>query len=584
MNGDGDIPYLREAVVFLVAALIVVPLFLRLRVSPLLGYLAVGMLIGPYGLGRLAESYGWIGYVAVWDVTHVRHVAQLGVVFLLFMIGLELSAERLWQMRRAVFGLGSAQVLVCGVIIGLCAWAWGNTPSVSVVLGACLALSSTAVVVQLLNERGEIATRLGRTCVAILLFQDLAVAPMLVLVGIGGVAGERDLMGELALAFVKTAGVVIVIVLAGRWLLRPFYRRIAALRSQQMFLALTLLAVIGTAWLSGRFGLSMALGALLAGIVLAETEFRHQIETEMSAFKDLLLGLFFISVGMSIDLAVAAQQWMWLIVAMLGLGVIKAVVIAALCRAFGRPAAVAIPAGLLLGQAGEFGFVIVGMAMRNELLPAPVGQFMLVLVALTMVATPLVALLADRVEHGLRAREHKRELGPDAEEVGDLDGHVIIAGFGRVGRMIAHFLEQHDIDYVALDTNAAAVSQCRGRGLPIYFGDASRAELLGRVGAERAAALVVTVDDPSVAGHLVEQVRRDWPSLKLYVRTRDAAHSRDMLSLGANEVVPEAVEASLQLAGRVLEGVGVPDEAVDTLIERTRRRELDLIKAPPTHE
>jgi monovalent cation:proton antiporter-2 (CPA2) family protein len=351
MAGDGDISYLREVVVYLVAALIVVPLFLRLRASPLLGYLAVGVLIGPYGLGRLAESYNWVGWVAVWDATHAAHVAELGVVFLMFMIGLELSAERLWQMRRAVFGLGSAQVLVCGLAIGISVWLLGHPPTSAVVLGACLALSSTAVVFQLLGERGEIATRLGRTCVAILLFQDLAVAPMLVLAGIAGGDRGGGVPMELALALAKTVAMVAAIGLAGRFLLRPLFQRIAVLHSQQMFLALTLLVVIGAAWTSGRLGLSMALGALLAGLVLAKTEFRHQIEADMAPFKDLLLGLFFISVGMSIDLAVAVGQWVWLIAAVVGLGVLKAAIIAGLCFAFGLSASVAVPAGLLLGQA-----------------------------------------------------------------------------------------------------------------------------------------------------------------------------------------------------------------------------------------
>ncbi len=579
MTATGDIPNLREAVVFLIAALAVVPLFLRLRASPVLGYLAVGALIGPYGLGRLAETYSWLGYVAVTDVQHVAHVAELGVVFLMFMIGLGLSGTRLWQMRRAVFGLGTAQMVASAAVVGFIAAAWGNPASTAVILGASLAMSSTAVVMQLLTERDEVATRLGRTCVAILLFQDIAVAPILVLAGILGAESVRGLPVELGFALLKTAAVVVVIIVAGRFVLRPLYHRIAALRSQQMFVALTLLAAIGTAWASGRLGLSMALGALLAGLALAETEFRHQIEAEISSFKDLLLGLFFISVGMGIDLAVLAEGWAWLAASVVGLFAIKAAVVIALCFAFRLPAHVAVPAGMLLGQAGEFAFVVIGLAIHSEAVPAPVGQFMLLVVALTMTATPLVALVASRMEALLRARGGAQALAPDAAEIGDLEGHVIIAGFGRVGRMIARFLEAQDIAYVALDLDATAVAFSRARSLPVYYGDAGRAELLRRVACDRAAALVVTVDDPAVAGRMLQQVRRDWPNLKIYARSRDAEHSRELLALGASEVVPETVEASLQLAGRVLEGAGVPDEAVDDLIDRMRRREIDLIRS-----
>ncbi|MCK6453201.1 MAG: monovalent cation:proton antiporter-2 (CPA2) family protein [Alphaproteobacteria bacterium] len=579
MTATDDIPNLREAVVFLVATLAIVPLFLRLRASPVLGYLAVGALIGPYGLGRLAEDHPWLGYVAIADVKRVAHVAELGVVFLMFMIGLELSGTRLWQMRRAVFGLGTAQMVASAAVVGLVAAAWGHAPSTAVILGAALAMSSTAVVMQLLTERGEIATRLGRTCVAILLFQDLAVAPILVLAGIAGSDSGRGLPAELGFALLKTAAVVVVIVLAGRFALRPLFHRVARLRSQQMFVALTLLAAIGTAWASGWLGLSMALGALLAGLALAETEFRHQIETEISSIKDLLLGLFFISVGMGMDLAVVAEAWTWLASSVVGLFAIKAAIIVALCLAFGLPAHVALPAGMLLGQAGEFGFVVIGLAIGSGAVPAPVGQFMLLVIALTMAVTPLAALLARRIEDLLRARDGARELGPDAAEIGELEGHVIIAGFGRVGRMVARFLDAQEIDYVALDLDATSVAFCRARGLPVYYGDAGRAELLKRVASDRATALVLTVDDPAVAGRVLQQVRRDWPSLKVYARSRDAPHSRELLAMGASEVVPETVEASLQLAGRVLEGVGVPDDAVDDLIDRMRQRELDLIRS-----
>jgi CPA2 family monovalent cation:H+ antiporter-2 len=578
-----EIPYVRETVVFLLAAVAVAPAFHRLRVSPLLGYLVVGIAIGPKGLGLLAGAHPWLGYVTVADADSVRRLAELGVVFLLFMIGLELSADRLWTMRRAVFGLGGAQVAASTAAIALAAWGWGHAPAAVLVLGACLAMSSTAVVIQLLSERGEIATRLGRSAVAVLLFQDLAVVPLLILVGAltAGGAAAGPLAGDLALALAKAAGAIAAILALGRLVLRPIYRRIAGLRNRDLFVALTLLAVIGTAQLTALAGLSMALGAFMAGLVLAETEFRHQVEAEIAPFKGLLVGLFFIAVGMSLDLGAAAANAGAIALSAAGLYALKAAIVAALAFAFRLPAPVALPLGLLLGQGGEFGFLVVGAAAAGGLLPPSVGQFMLLVVALTMMATPVVAVLAARLGAALHRRAAAAETPPGVPDEAGLEGHVVIAGFGRVGRMVARFLASERVPYLAIDGDAALVARERRAGVPVYYGNVAQPEMLRRMGLERALALVVTIDEPGAAGMLVERVSQAWPHLKLFVRARDAAHSRAMLRLGATEAVPETVEASLQLAGRVLEAAGAPPEAVGKLIAEIRAQELAGLQPGP---
>lgn len=581
MEPHTGLPYLREAVVFLVATVAVVPLFQRLRASPVLGYLAIGAIVGPHGLGRLAQDHPWLAYVVIADVDHVQRFAELGVVLLLFVIGLGLSIDRVWRMRRAAFGLGLAQVAVCGAAIAAVAWSWGNPPPVAIVLGACLALSSTAIVVQLLAERAETATRTGRAAIAVLLFQDLAVVPILFLVGVLGGERSGSLAVEFAVAVAKAAVAIGLILALGRLLLRPLFRRIAALRSQDLFVALTLLAVIGTAWLTGATGLSMALGAFLAGLVLAETEFRHQIEMEIAPFKGLLLSLFFVSVGMTIDPLAVAGQMTALAAAVAGLLALKAAIIVVLALAFGLPPAVALPLGLLLSQGGEFGFLVVGQAVANGLMPPPVGKFMVMVVALTMAATPFLALLAHAGERRLRAARPPGTLPEPSEDIGDLEGHVVIAGMGRVGSLVGKVLEARQTPMVGVDLDTAEVARQRRAGRLVFFGDAARRDLLARLGLDRAAAVVITLNDWDAVCRVLDRLRADWPELKIYARARDAEHARLLLERGATHVVPETVEASLQLAERVLEDMGLPQETADGLIDAQRAEILAALESAP---
>lgn len=574
MESQLHLPHLREIVVFLLAAAVVVPAMQQIKIDAALGFLAVGALIGPFGLGAFTDDIGFLRYVVIDDLDGVRALAELGVVFLLFMVGLELSPERLWSMRRLVFGLGASQVLVTSVVIGAIAWAWGNPPQVAVVLGACLALSSTAVVMQTLIDRGKLSTRVGRTSFAILLFQDLAVVPILVLVTLLDPAATETPWTSVVRAVLSAVAVCAVIMLLGRKVLRPLFRQTTRTHSPELFMAMTLLAIIGTATATAAAGLSMALGAFLAGLLIAETEFRHQIEVDISPFKGLLMGLFFISIGMGIDVRAVADNVFWVLASVVGLYVLKGAIVTGLARLYAVPMHVAVPAGLLLGQGGEFAFVVISIAMVLNIIPTDTAQFIVIVTSLTMMITPLMAILSEHVGRWLTAREAEDEPMTSGSE--ELTDHVIIAGFGRVGRVIAHFLAATRTPYVALDLDGPLVSELRQTGAPVFYGDASRSEVLNLVGVENASALVITLDNPLAAARIARTIHSKWPLLPLYVRARDRRHAAQLIRFGATRAVPETAESSLQLARSVLREVGVPLSAANQMIEKVREGDYAL--------
>ena len=583
-----QIPHLREIVVFLVTAAILVPTFQRLRITPILGFLFFGILLGPYGFGLFVDRLGILRHAVIYDVEGVRALAEMGIVFLLFTIGLELSWPRLWSLRRLVFGLGAAQVAVTGIAIGVTAWLWGNSMQASILLGASLALSSTAIVMQALIERDQFTTRAGRASFAILLLQDLAVIPILFLITVfaagAGNAAQASLRDTTLPALAAIAGIVIV----GRFALKPLFRIAAMGHCRELFTAMTLLTIIGTAAITAAAGLSMALGAFLAGLILAETEFRHQIEIEIAPIKGLLLGLFFMSVGMGIDVRVLAEHGFWLAIAVIGLFLLKTVLTTLLCRLYRLPWPVAAQTGLSLAQGGEFAFVVIGMAMALSIMPRDVGQFMLILVSLTMVAAPGMVWLGERVARRLADREDGPPPGPTGADLDNLEGHVVIAGYGRVGREVSHILQTMQVQYVALDTNGPAIARYRARGEPVFYGDASRFDMLEKVGANRAAALLVSMNDPTASARTVRAARAACPSLPIYVRAHDRSHLAELRALGATEVIPETTESSLQLAGQLICALGVPNEAVNQLIQQIRERDYADMepagKPPPGRE
>lgn len=582
MDHNDAIPYFRELVVFLAAAGIVVPVFHRLRISPVLGFLAVGLVIGPYGLALFADSLPLLKYITIREIEGVRLIAEFGIMFLLFTIGLELSLERLWQLRRMVFGFGLCQMLVTAAVIAGIAVLFGNTPHGAIVLGSCLALSSTAIVMQLLVETRRSATPLGRASFSILLLQDLAVVPILLLLGFlaaaqAGADAEAQLLPQLGRTLLGAAVAIGGIVLFGRYLIGPLYRLVGGAKSPELFMALTVLIVIAMAAATGAVGLSMALGAFLAGLLLSESEYRHAVEVSIEPFKGLLLGLFFLSVGMGIDLRVALSNAPWAILSVIGLFVVKGGVIGVLALLFRQGRSVAVEMALLLGQGGEFAFVVVSLAERLGLLPPDIAQFMLLVVSLSMLASPFVAQLGRRLGQRLQSRDAARLHGLGDGQQEALEGHVVICGYGRVGRNVSRILDAESIPWIALDNDAENVALHRQDGRPVHFGDASRSELLERLGAGHAQSLVVTLDDPMAASHLVTAARRSWASLPILARARDVYHADQLYRAGASQVVAEAVEASLQLGARALESTGLPDDAVRDRIERMRSAAIERI-------
>ncbi len=556
--------FLYEVVVFLGAAVVFVLVSRRLGVNPIIGYLAAGVLIGPHGLRLIA------------DADSVRDLAELGIAFLLFSIGLELSAKRLSVLRRQIFGLGSAQFLVTALIIGAVTLSLGATIEAAVIVGGGLALSSTAIVLQLLSERGEIASRMGRISFSILLLQDLAAVPLLAMVPLLG-GGETD-WGQLGVAAATASAAAVAIIVAGRLAIRPLFRAMGGERGPEMFVALTLLTVLGTGLIAEAVGLSLTLGAFLAGLLLAETEFRHQVEADIQPFRGLLLGLFFMTIGMSIDLGVVLRHWSLAGGLVVTLIVGKAMVLYALCRIFGLSRAISVRTGLMLSQGGEFGFILIGGAMAAGVLPIEIGQICLVVISLTMMLTPLLANLGKRAAE-LVERQAAIGLAALEEENLDLEGHVIIAGFGRVGRNIARLLDSHRLPYVALDTDPARVRQGRAEGRSIFYGDASRPELLWGIGADRARAAVIAVNDDAAAMRMVTLLRQKLPDLQILVRVRDPAQIEALNRAGASAIVPETLEASLALGRRLLTSLGMPEKDVVSALDALRSAGPD--RAPP---
>nr|WP_307742647.1 cation:proton antiporter [Massilia varians] len=568
---------MREILLFLILSGILIPILQRLRINQVIGFLAVGTLVGPFGLGLLAGEVPWLAFLTFPRDQGIAALAEIGVLFLMFMIGLELSAARLWAMRRWVFGAGTAQVLASAVLVGgVLLLAYGLDAQAAVVVGLVLSLSSTAVVMQLLAQQGATGSPLGQAAFAILMLQDLAVVPILLLIGALGAGSGGDGVAVLALTTLLKAGIAITLIyLVGGRVVHKLFRAFAEHRQPDVFMALILLSTFGIAGLSAAAGLSMALGAMIAGLLLAETEFKHEVELMVEPFKGLLMGLFFMTVGMSIDTRQILAAPLLLAASLAGLVLLKTLVTASLLRIGGQPWSRALEGGLLLGQGGEFAFVAIGYAMGARVLdPALGGQVMLV-VGLSLFITPLLARLGRAIgERGEHARDkHAAEV--DNGALGSARGRVIIAGFGRVGQQLGKLLGEQNIPFVAFECNAKLVSKLHAEGQPVYFGDASRPELLRRVHADEAPAIVLTMDHAASSMHAVRGIRREFPHARLFVRSRDEKHARALRLAGASVVVPETLEASLQLSAFVLETMGLDARLVAGIVDHER----DLVTA-----
>lgn len=549
-----------DVLVFLAIAVLVSPLCHRIKVSPVLGYLVAGSVVGPAGLGVISDNES------------TRSLAELGIVFLLFMIGLELSWDRLRVIRHFIFGLGSAQVLGCGLAGTIVLSVLVPTLSLpgAVVVGLALAFSSTAFVLQILSERGALTSQTGRVAVAVLILQDLAVVPLLVLIpllGAGG--GVWDMAWGMGVAMTKAVLAMATIFVVARLALRPLFQAVAATRSPEVFVAAALFAVIGTSFATESVGLSHSLGAFLAGVMLASTEFRHQVEADILPIRGLLMGLFFLTVGMTVNPTVLLAD---LPTAAIGVGLllgIKTVILAALAMAFRFPLGTALHLGLLLAQGGEFAFVVLARAQQNMLLGPVTAELITGIVAISMAATPVLAICGEWI-----ARQRQRATSQPAEpddETKDMANHVIVAGCGRAGQIVLSVLRDQNIPFVAIEREPLLVETLRKNGLPVYFGDIRKLEVLKAVGGDRARAVVLTIDSGSSREKLVPRLHELFPKLHILVRARDRRQARGLELGGAAAVVPEILEGSLQLSGQVLRHLGTPAEEVSVLLEEYRR-------------
>lgn len=554
--------YLLDAVTLLAAAVLVVPLFQYLGLGSVLGFLCAGLIIGPAGIGLISE------------VGEILHFAELGVVFLLFIIGIELKPSRLWLMRRQVFGLGTAQVTITGLALTAILVLLGIELKPAIILALGLALSSTAFVLQLLTESGTINRTFGRNAFAILLLQDLAVVPLLALAPLLA-EGQTSVGSDLGIALLEAVAILMAVILAGRHLLRPMLNRVATHGNAETFLATALLLVLGVSLLVEHAGMSMAMGAFLAGLLIADSEFRHQILADIQPFRGLLLGLFFMSVGMSVDLIVLINQPLLFLGLLIGLLAVKALILYALARLFGidhRNAGVVAP---LLAQGGEFGFVLFGVSNQLDLLSGEIYQQSILVIALSMAVTPLLA-------RGIRRQPTQAVPStseePAPEQSPTEDGPtVIIAGFGRIGMRIASILKQAGVSYIAVENRADAVQNGREKGYEVVFGDAARTDVLHAVGADKARLMLLAMDNAEAIEKLVKEIHRRMPNLPIYARGHDRQRCAVLMRNGASGVVSENLEASLQLARYALNGANLGQEIIEKALNDYRECYYDDI-------
>jgi glutathione-regulated potassium-efflux system ancillary protein KefC len=558
-------------VVLLAAVVLTVPVVKRLGFGAPLGYLAAGLAIGPGGLALVT------------DVETLAHISELGVVMLLFLIGLELRPARLWVMRKAVLGLGGAQVaLTAAILAGTGVFLLGLPFAVAVVIGFGLALSSTAMVLPMLAERDLMTTRAGRDAFSILLFQDLAIIPAVALLPLLGDGAAPTDAGSAWLAVAKAGAAVAVVLLGGRLLVRPVFRLVDSARTPEIFTATALLIVIGTALLVQEAGLSMSLGAFMAGVLLSDSEYRHEIRADIEPFEGLLLGLFFVSVGMGADIGALMAEPLRLSALALGLMTVKAAVLFALARTGGQSTGVAARMATVLSQGGEFGFVLFGLAVAVGAMSAEYAAVTMLVVTLSMIATPFAFAAEERWLAPRLIRRAERAF----DIIENTDPPVIICGFGRVGQIVGRVLRVRGIGFTALEQNAEQVEVVRRFGNKVYYGDPSRPDVLRAAGAEQAKVLVVTLDDPEQSLRVVEAAVRHFPDLSVYARARNRRHAHLLMDrgIGFDRIVRETFDSSLRLTAEILEAIGIEPEEARRTVETFRvYDERTLIKQHAIH-
>jgi len=539
---------LGDAVVILGVAGIVIPLFARFRITPVIGFILAGLAVGPYGLGKLVAGNPWLASLTISDPHGLDLFAEIGIVLLLFSIGLELSFSRLWAMRRQVFGLGSLELLLGAALIALALIALGNSPSTAVALGLALAMSSTALVLRITDP----GTAVGKAALAMLLFEDIALVPIIFLLGAMGRGGEAQDASQILHTLWQGGLVILALMLVGRWLLPHLFVQAARTKSPEVFLATSLLVVIVAALATSTTGLSPIVGALIAGLLIAETEYHGEVEAITAPFKGLALGIFLITVGMSIDLTMVWARLAEIAIALVAVFVVKAIVTGFVLRAMGARSGTATEAGILLASPSETTLIVLATALGVGLINAESAQFWQTVTALGLTITPLLALLGRRLA--------RRVDVPDAAYHPEADPaarHAIVVGLGRVGRLVADMLDEHDKPYVAVDSDADLVIDGKRDGYNSLFADVSQGDALGRLGADHASAVILTMDQPVIVRRLVRKLRQQYPELPIIARARDASHAGELYRAGASHAVPETLEASLQLSEAVLVELGV---------------------------
>lgn len=558
--------HLFDIIILLSAAVFIVIAFWKMNISPVLGYFVAGALIGSHG-------FNLINSVEVMD-----NFAEFGVVFLLFIIGLELTFERLIAMRRHVFGFGSLQVIVTMIAIWCIALAFGVNTNMAAVIGGGLALSSTAIVLQVLQEKGSQASQVGRLSIAVLLMQDFAVVPLIVLVPLLTGNSEHSLISSLAGSLVQAAIALVLIFVTGRLLLRPLFSVIAKMESNEIFISTTLLIILGSAFITEQFHLSMALGAFVAGLLVAETEHRNSVEHAVLPFKDLFLGLFFMTVGMSIDIDLLLNKLPLVTLLSIILIVLKTSIIYTLCRFFGFRSAPAIQAGLLLAQGGEFAFILFRLADELDVLSSEIAQVLMMVTTVTMAFTPLLSGIGDWIANSFSTEKIILDDEAIETDTQDLYNHVIVAGFGRVGYMVTKMLTAEHLSYVVVDIQSKIVKEGKNDSFPIYLGDATRYEILKSVGIGRAQALVVSIKNEVTIKKIVSLVATNFPHVNIIIRLPDLNNVEVYKDLGASKVIPETSEIGLQLGGAALSLSGISESGVTSLKGKFRKGNYSMLK------
>jgi CPA2 family monovalent cation:H+ antiporter-2 len=568
MSAAFDIAGYSDALVVLGTAAVIVPLARKAGISPVLGYLGAGAVLGPLALGSFIKQFPPLYWFTVVDAEHVSGFAELGIVFLLFMIGLELSFARLKAMRRLVVGFGGLQVIVTSAVIAGIAMLAGFSSTAAIVLGASVSLSSTAIVLELLSHQNRLSSTVGRASFAVLLAQDIAVVPILMFVSIAGGETAGPVLLNLARALLQAAAAIAVIILLGRVAMRPLFRLVGSARSSELFIAAVLLVIVAAGVIAHSAGLSMALGAFVAGILLAETEYGKAIEATAEPFKGLLLGIFFFTVGMTIDFREVLREPLLLLACVAGLIAVKALVLVALGKLFRLSWHSAIETGLLLGPGGEFAFVGLGLAAGLHIIEARLAGFVLAAIALTMALTPALS-AAGRVI----ARRIKHDEASDPALAAKPPGggpHAIIVGYGRVGRVVAGLFKDLSVAYVATDIDPNQVTRARRDGDAVYFGDAADPDFLRACGVMEATGVIITINARETIDAIVEQVRAMRPDILIVSRAKDAVHASHLYQVGASDAVPETIESSLQLSEAALVGLGVPTGKAIAVIHEQR--------------